>query len=269
MAEADPGTLAFLRYALAMLCLLPFLIGQSFADWRRRDLAIVLAIGFLQFGLFHYLINSALISIPASRGAVIFALIPIVTMIMSAIFQTQALNARRLVAAALALLGVALALGEKAFVETATGLSDWTGELLFFSAVLCGGTYNAASGRLLSKYSTMPVTVLAMLGGVFFLFVMAVQEGLLHGPPDYSFAGWMIVLYLAVPAGAVAFFLFNWGLRRLSPAGAAIFVPVAPLTATALGAVLLGEEITGLFLVGLICVLAGIVLVNRRGAAKN
>jgi len=262
MPETDPGTLAFLRYGLAFICLLPFVRFSSYQGWARRDVVIILVIGLLQFGIFHYLVNSALAIIPASRGAVIFALIPILTMLMAALFRTQALMKKGLSAGVLAVFGVAIALSEKAF-ESDGESGSWLGELLFFSAVICGACYNAASGRLLNIYGTMPVTILAMGCGVVFTGLSAIDEGLYSAWPSISPQGWLIVVYLAIPAGAIAFYLFNWGLRHLSPAGAAIFVPVAPMSATALGALLLGEEISPLFLVGLACVLAGIYLINR------
>ncbi len=262
MAEATPGTLAFLRYGTAFVCLLPFIRIGQYRQWRRRDLTTVFIIGLLQFGVFHYLINSALAIIPASRGAVIFALIPILTMAIAAVFRTERLQAGKLFAGGLAVLGVAIALSEKAFASDGAS-ATWVGEGLFVAAVLCGATYNSLSGKLLISYGTMPVTILAMGCGVLFTAVTAVEEGLLQAWPDYSAKGWMLVFYLAIPAGAVAFYLFNWGLRRLSPAGAAIFVPVAPMTATLLGALLLGEEISPLFVVGLFCVLLGIYLINR------
>ncbi len=263
MAEAAPSTLAFLRFGLALVCLLPFVPWRQFRKWRRRDLLILVIIGLLQFGIFHYFINSALAIIPASRGAVIFAMIPILTMLIAALFRVEPLQLRRLAAGLLAVLGVGLALSEKAFVSTGAA-GNWTGELLFLAAVCCGGTYNALSARILVSYGVLPVTFLAMSSGVALLAAGAVQEGLLTTWPAFSLGGWLLILFLAVPAGALAFFLFNWGLQRLSPAGAAIFVPVAPMTATLLGWLLLDETISPLFLIGLACVIAGILLVNRQ-----
>ena len=118
MADAAPSTLAFLRFGLAVMCLLPFVPWRQFRKWRRRDLLILVIIGMLQFGIFHYFINSALAIIPASRGAVIFAMIPILTMLIAALFRVEPLQLRRLTAGLLAVLGVGLALSEKAFVST-------------------------------------------------------------------------------------------------------------------------------------------------------
>ena len=77
--------------------------------------------------------------------------------------------------------------------------------------------------------------------------------------------------WLAVFGGAGSMGLFNYGLRRLSPTRAAIYVPLSPIAATAAGAVLLGETITPLFLVGLACAVAGPLMVaySRRREGRR
>ena len=147
-------------------------------------------------------------------------MIPIVTMVMAALFRTERLQARRLLAGLLAILGVALALSDKAF---APGHAGWTGEALFFAAVLCGGTYNALSAAQLARHGTMPVTLVAMAAGVAIMAVGAVNEGLLTTWPDYRPLNWWLLLFLALPAGAFAFFSVQLGSEAPVAGGARRF----------------------------------------------
>jgi len=100
-----------------------------------------------------------------------------------------------------------------------------------------------------------------MLGGVIMLLPFAAQEGLFTAGTGYSTDDWWLAIYLAVFGGTASMLLFNWGLRRLSPTRAAIWVPLSPIAATAFGALLLDEIITPLFLVGLACAVSGPMLV--------
>ena len=47
-----------------------------------------------------------------------------------------------------------------------------------------------------------------------------------------------------------------------------MYVNLNPMIATLLGATLLAEKLTGIFITGLIAVLGGVLLVNLRGKAK-
>ncbi|MEQ8346642.1 MAG: DMT family transporter [Sneathiellaceae bacterium] len=284
MADQDqPAVLGLLRYGLAGLLLLPLAIGwhrpgARLPRFTRREWGLILVLGILQFGLFHLFVNSALQFIPASRGAVIFALIPVMTMFAAALFGRDSLSAVQIGAALLGFFGVALAMGEKALapaLPAADGAGDlgagWLGEALFFLAVCCGALYNALSARLLRVRSIMPVTALTMILGSAVLFPMALAEGLFDPGPAFDSTDWWIFAYLVGPGGLLGFLLFNWGLRRTSPNRAAIYVPLAPIASAFFGWLLLDEPLGGLFLLGLACAVAApllIALERRRRAAK-
>lgn len=257
----SPASLAFLRYILAAVCLIPLVLRRSHWQMRRRDIVLALGLGVMQFGLFHLFVNTALQEIPAARGAVIFALVPILTMLIAAAGGRDSLSWIMTVAAALSFAGVSLAVGEKAFNPTVGGDSLW-GEGLFFLAVCCGATYNAFSARLYQRYSIASVSLLAMLGGVVMLMPFAAMEGLFTVGTGYTTKDWWLAIYLAVFGGTASMLLFNWGLQQMSPTRAAIWVPISPIAATAFGALLLDEIITPLFLVGLACAVAGPLLVS-------
>jgi drug/metabolite transporter (DMT)-like permease len=72
-------------------------------------------------------------------------------------------------------------------------------------------------------------------------------------------------LFLGIFGGAIGYFLWTFALTRLSPTQVAVFVNLNPMIATLLGATLLAEKLTGIFIAGFAAVLAGVLLVNLRG----
>ena len=60
----------------------------------------------------------------------------------------------------------------------------------------------------------------------------------------------------------IAQLMFGFALSRLSPTQVVIYVNLNPLVATALGAALLEETLTGTFALGAAAVITGAVLVN-------
>ena len=69
--------------------------------------------------------------------------------------------------------------------------------------------------------------------------------------------------FLGTLGGAVGFGLWTWALQRSTPSRVAVFLALNPITAIALGALLLGEPVTIRLLLGLAAVLAGIQLASR------
>ncbi len=259
--HSTPATLGFLRYGLAVLMLFPLLFFVRRPIPPLKIIFVLIGLGIIQFGFFHLFVNTALEEIPASRGAVIFSLIPIMTMVIASMVGRDRLTPINLFAATLSIIGVSLAIGEKAFQDQ-TGSHSWSGEILFFLAVCCGATYNAFSSGLFKVHSIVYSTIIGMSAGSAFILLFSFAEGFPSVTQNFSIEIWIWILYLAGPAAALSLFLFNWGLQQLSPSKAAIYVPLAPVAASAFGAILLDEELSKLFLIGLTLAIAGPILIN-------
>ena len=88
---------------------------------------------------------------------------------------------------------------------------------------------------------------------------------LLSQPLDWlsTPAGWLMVAYLGIVTMALANVFQVVGLRGMPPGPATTLLLADPMTATVLGVVILGEAVPPLGIVGLGCVLAGLVLQAR------
>lgn len=266
--------LGFLRYGLAVAVLLIFLPLLFRPRPRTSHVLWILFLGAIQFGLFILLLNAGLAETLASRGAVIFGFIPILTMLVAAIIGTDSLSWLKTLAAVLAIGGVILALGDGAF--TGPGADNPTplwlrykGELLVFAGVCCGATYNAFSGRVLKLYSSYQLTLIAMTGGILITAPAAFSQNAFIPMPHYGAETWTLVLFIAIPGSALAYFLFNWAIQKSSPLQTAIFVPLSPISASFFAAWLLQEPITWQYLAGLAVVIASIFIAIAAAKREN
>ena len=259
VAEIDPLSLAFWRYFIGTLCFIPILpMLWSKNGLRIRDIAVIAGLGFLFFCLFTWGFNAALDLIPAGRGAVGLATVPIQTLIVAALFGREVMNWRKISSVGLAFLGVAVVFGPTAFGSG--GGKAWLGDIYMLLGVLCAALYSVFSRQSLQSHGPLLVTALAMMfGAVALLLLSAVTIG---GPawPTLTGTGWMALLFLGTFAGALQFALFTWALRWLPPSTTVIYIALNPLTAMLLGALLLGETLTPSLLVGLALVLAAILI---------
>lgn len=258
IGETDPLSLVFYRYVVSVACLVPFL----WTIWARErlgfaDYAKIAGFGVLFFVLFPWAFNASLQYVPAARGAIGLATIPIQTMIVAFIFGREHFTPAKVIGVCMAFAGIVLAFGTAAFEPGHSGYL--LGDGLMLLGVFCAAIYSVFSRATLMRYGPLFVTALAMAFAVLALLPIVVIR---HGAelPVFSARGWLAVLFLGTVAGAVQFSLFMWALRWLPPTTTVLYLTLNPVAAMVLGVLLLGERLTPEMLAGFGLVLAGILV---------
>ena len=260
--QTNPASLAFWRYLIGSCCLLPPLLLSARVRFARRDLLPIALLGIIQFGVVVALLNYALQFIPSARAALIFASFPLLTMIFAAAFGYEQLTALKVLGVVLTGVGVSFALGEKA-IQPGISTAGWIGELAVFASALSGAICSVLYRPYLRKYSTLPVSVFAMLASVVFLAALAAGEGLFNSLPRFTRGGWLAVGFIGTSSG-IGYYLWLWALNHTTPTRVTVFLALSPVTATILGGIFLAEKISTIFLWGLLCVGTGLWLSHRQ-----
>lgn len=260
VSQTQPLSLAFFRYTIACICMIPVLRQVARSSIAAKDLFAIGALGALFFGVFPWTFSAALTYIPASRVAVELATMPLLTLIVSRLRGYDRITTPKLLGQLLAFGGLVVALRPNA---AAVVVADaWKGDVLTGLTVLCGAVYNVFSRPYLKRYPALHVSALSMVAGVLLLAVVAGSQGALSQVPQFTRGGWLALLFLGTFGGAVGFSLWIWALERSTPSRVAVFLTLNPVTAILLGVLLLNEPVTGAFLIGLAGVLGGIALAN-------
>ena len=254
IGETDPFTLGLWRYVIGVVCLLPFLLVREPVRFAARDLVPMALLGIIQFGVLVALLNTALQTISAARAALIFALFPALTMLLAAIIGRERMTWPKSVGVALAVAGVAIALGEQA---TSGNQSSLYGDLAMFAAALCGALCSVLYGPYLKRYPALAVGAFAMTCAAVSLgaAVWLIGQPLLHWP--YSTTGSAAVVFIGLSSG-LGYTALLWALANTTPTKVTVFQTLAPLAATGLGFLFLGEAVTVRFAIGLGVVVFGL-----------
>ena len=254
----DPAALGALRFGVAFFLLLPLvMLRPAGTRWPSfKDAPSTIALGLLFFGLFPFLMNASLVYTTAARGALALSTLPLLTMLVAAALGVERLTARKSFGVLIAMGGVAIAL--------MTNLADapaqaWRGDLLMLSASLCMAFYSIWSRPIIRRCGPVPFTSLAMAAGAIALAVVAATRGGFDGPQ------WFAIAYVGVVGGAISFFLWAFALERTTPTLVTISMTVSPVTATCVGALLLGESIQSNVVVGIAAVLIGVGVAATSG----
>ena len=261
--EIPPLNLAVLRFGQGgLILLLCILIGaRELLKVKWHDLPFLVLLGAVLFAVFPLTFNFSLRLTEASRGALMLATMPIWSAWIARMARKERLILRQVVGILLTFAGVGIVLAERGLKWQGTLLS-LGGDGLMLLTALCGAIYGVLAQRMLARYSALTVTMYAMLFGTFLLFPAALVEGLPQAFIRIDGKVAVLILFLGIFGGAFGFFLWTFALTRLTPTQVAVYVNVNPIVAIILGAVLLAEKLTGVFVVGFAAVVVGVLFVN-------
>jgi drug/metabolite transporter (DMT)-like permease len=255
IGATDPVTLGVFRFGTGFLILLPIALASGRRWPKGRDWIAASLLGILFFFAFSVLFNLAYSLTTAARGALALSTMPVMTMLVAAVFGAERLSLRKSMGVAIAMGGVALAL--------ASGLGDapagaWRGELVMLIATLCMSLYNVWSRPFMARADPLTFLTAGMGAAAACLLVWAILIGGFSVVRDFGAAQWLAVAYLGVLGSAVIFFLWVYALSHTTPTKAAVSITVNPIFAALVGALVIGEPVGIDLIIGLVAVFAGI-----------
>lgn len=260
--QLRPVDVAFLRYLVPAVVLLPVLVRRGFGPRQigvARTAMLVTGAG-LPFLL---VASTGMKFAPASDvGAVMVGTMPVFVAVFSAFVSGERFDRTRVLGFLLVVLGIA--------GIAAHGLFDfhsgaWRGHLLFLAGAAMYAVFTVTFRRsgigpwhaaaIVNFYS------LLLIAPVYFLVC---EPRVLSAPPREVL---MQALVQGVVAGIVALYFYGDAVRRLGASRAAVLGSFTPVVAALAGIPLLGEIPSAVAWVAIVAVSAGVVLASRSGSA--
>ncbi len=251
----DAVTLAAFRFGIAFVLVLPLAVA-SHSTWPQgRDWFGVAALGVLFFGIFFVIYNAALRYTTAAHGSLALSTLPLVTMLVAALFGRETLTTRKTTGVLITITGVAMALGTGL---AAAPVGAWRGDLLMSGGTLCVALYTVWSRPFMARSSRLGFLAAGMGFGSTASSLVAWHSGGFAATHSLSLVQWLAVLLIGVFGGAVAFYLWVYALERTTPTRVANTMTVNPITASLIAALVIGETIGVSLIVGMVAVFVGI-----------
>jgi drug/metabolite transporter (DMT)-like permease len=234
----------------------------------RREVLVTLGLGVLYVG------NSgtyfwALETVPVSLAALIIYIYPAVVAVLSIRWARRLPGKRPWIALAVALTGVVMAIGGIPSTEVPPlfGLALIVVSPLIYSvwivlAARFSGEHRrtgtaVGAGADDASVVAMPVMLLATLA---VYWVAALGTGRPVLPAQIPAEAWPGLLGVGVVSSAVAVQTFYAGARRIGAAQASLASTIEPVWTISLAALLLGQSLTPMQLVGAVLVIIGVVI---------
>lgn len=253
-------TLAFVRYAMAAVCLLLFQLARRERLRLRREDAVRMAVsGMVGMGLYYILEYNGLSRTSTISASLILGAIPILTMVAEAFLDRQSLGRRQVAGALVSLAGVALVV----LSGTGEGQDSLLGDLFILGAGVTWVIYIFLSRRLRGSYSSLTMNTWQSLFAVAALAPLAATEGCDLSAIPWD--GWACAMVLAVVCSALCYYLYGLVISEMSPLASAIFINLIPLTTMVGSVLLLGEALSWPSAAGGVLIIGSIFLVNLPG----
>jgi drug/metabolite transporter (DMT)-like permease len=269
IGKVDPLFLAQGRTTIALLILAPILLAKNRLALRIRfsHLAQFVLLGVLGLAASNYFYYFAIEKTSVATAIVLQYVAPVWVLLYMLVRRLQRPTAQRILGVIFAVTGCALAVGELSTRSSFPwiGLSgvhfSRVGIIAAELAAISFAFYNVYAQHLLQTYERWTVLVYALLGAAIFW--------LIWNPPwkiiaqHYTVGQWLFMVAFSITSMLIPFSFYFAGLQHLDPTRAIVASCLEPVFAILLTAVLLGEFVSPIQILGMMIVLAATLIVQR------
>lgn len=256
-------SLAFLRFAIALLFLSPFLLIEKKIQLHKSDLPKLFAVGVFMVSFNIAFFYTGLQRTTVTSASVLTMLIPILSVIGAWLFLKEKVYVVNVVGIITGLLGALLIFGiPLALLGVKISSQEALGNFLIVLASISWVIGAILSKQVAEKYSTLIITATAFLVGMITFSIPALLE-YLQNPiwiSQITYLGILGLFFIAIASSVCAYFLFEWGLSSLGVIKADLFQYIEPIIAVTIGVIILGEGLRFSFIIGAILVGLGVYL---------
>lgn len=265
--------LLFLRFGIAGGALAAWM-SIARARWPRgRDLLVAAFMGAGLYAGMSACYFHALRHIPSGLVALLLYLYPVIVTILSRVILHERITPVRLLAIALACVGLALTIGPLALQSIREMNLDDAGDkghallgiAMGVGCALCYSIYILIGGPVTRRAGAIPASAVVMLATACVFGTIALGR---HDSWPNSATGWSGVLGLALLCTLLAITAFMAGLRRVGPVQASTLSTLEAVTTVVVGAAFLHDPFSPIQIGGGALILAAAIIIARTQTAR-
>jgi drug/metabolite transporter (DMT)-like permease len=264
VGSVPPVALAYWRWCLAVLLMLPFAIPQIRRSWpviwkNRGVIALLAIIGTGYHNLFSYL---GLNYTTATNGVMLNSSIPVMIIVLGALFFGQRVTRLQTAGVSISLVGV-LAILCRGHPELLATLRFNVGDLIVLGSMLLWALYT-----LMLKWrpeGIPPIAFLCVCGiiGVVAMTPVYAWEISTGAAIKWSWPVVGALVYVGAFPSFIGYIFWNRGVEQVGPNVSGLFVHLMPVFGSLLSWLFLDERLYWFHLAGMVLILSGIYLSTR------
>ncbi len=267
LTNIPPFSLAFLRFGIATLLLLPFLYRLNYWKVKRQDWWL-----FLQNALYGVTFNISFFFLglrlaPSINASVIATASSIFTTLLAVIFISEKPSLKTLFGNLIGFIGVLIIiLSPFSNYQININKGEMLGNIFLVLATLSAAAQAVTSRKLALKYRSRTFTFYSFLIGATSFFPFALME-LFSNPswPLYlDLRGISGLIFGAVFSSFIAYSIWGFAAEKITASQIGLYMYVNPIITVLIAIPLLGEKITPPFIIGTLLAVLGIYVAEGR-----
>jgi drug/metabolite transporter (DMT)-like permease len=256
----EPFMGASFRYIIACVFLLPLAwkTNRDFLRVNRKQFFQLCLLGFSGIFAYNFFFFKGLKLVPASHGALLVALNPIMVMLFSAWKYGEKIKKIRIMGMLISLMGVVFVISRGQPLELFSSF-QW-GDAFMLGCPVTWAVYTIAGKDALKTTTPIQASAWAALSGCVMLLLFAGTETY----PDFVPGKvWIALSYLGIIGTVLAFVWYYEGVVKLGVTRTAVFNNLVPVFALILSVFILREQVQMYTYIGAALVIGGVVIINR------
>ena len=259
--EVPPISLAFWRWFIALLILLPWVLPRMWAErvLIRQHIGMLLLLAILGVVNFNTFIYQGLQTTTAVNATLLQSAVPVIILLLSRFALKQHISVYQYLGIFTSLLGVLMIISKGAILSL-LDLQVNPGDVWILAAVFTWAFYSLAL-----KWKPKGLSGTALLGstvalGVLVLLPFYLWEAQVVGSFEWHSDTIKMIAYMAIFPSVLAYFFWNRGVEQLGAARAGLFIHLMPVFGLLLSVVFLKEQVRPFHLIGITLIFGGIYL---------
>lgn len=262
-ADIPPFSLAFLRWVIAFLVILPFAWRFILRDKSlyKQHAGRVFATAIMGVTCFNTLIYKGLHDTSTTNALLLNSCIPILIMLFGRMFYAQSLERWQVVGLVISLLGV-LNIILQGNLQRLLTLSFNSGDLWVFLAMICWAFYTIWTKALPTQIHKIGLTAIQMLITLVLLLPLFLWE-ISHHTPTFNTQSILGLAYVGIFPSVIAYILYTFAIEKVGAVKAGLSIHLIPVFGVLLSVGLLGETFQIYHAIGIGLIALGLVLCHR------
>lgn len=253
------------RMLIASLFTVPILaVAHKLQPIKKSHFKYFLLLAFTEPFLYSICETGGVRFVSGSLASIIVATIPLFIPFGMALVYKERLKTSAIVGVALSLVGIAM----MSLDDNLSFSANPKGLVLLAAAVVIAVVYTLTLVKILDHYSPITITCYQNLIGFFyFLPLMLILDGDNLAQLSFSPRMWLMLAFLGVFCSTIAYMFFNYGMKHLGATAGSVYNNIIPVFSLLLALAIGQETISWMKVAGMVVVLVGLTVAQRKRAA--
>jgi drug/metabolite transporter (DMT)-like permease len=256
---ADPYPVAFLRFLIASVIILPFFLVRGIPPRREiiKHILPVMVFPVLNI-LFFYL---GLQRTTADASIIIYSTAPLFVAVFARLFLKEKYPVRKITGLIIGFLGVIIVIVLPLVNRSAVFIGDTLGNIITLFGVIAWAFYAVGSKKLSEKYSPVTISAFSIFASCSVFLILTLlfpHRNLMPAVTNPQFI--LLISYLAVFVTILTFMFYQWSIKHTTATIASFNNYAQPVFGVIVNGIFLAEKLTWAMAIGAVLTIGGVII---------